>query len=412
VVTYKKWSKTILRFTIIAALLCTLLASSVIAFASAPALADEGAGDETPVFPPAQPWFDWGQRYINKIVGVTAYTYQKGFGNYEQDLIIEGQPYKVNIALGPSMDVVYRAYQQADGDAEAWHWYMKGLWNPQLPLPGLIFDGEVLNFDYPLYLGKTWSDQTTFTHPVYGPLPVTTSAVVIAYVPPDIDEVSDIIVAEGYTYSIPDLNGNWIPGEDADALAVPQPLRELGDVSWNDMMSETDPYLDWEDVLVPAGPREGENVQGYYIVKQTLNVAGTITEMEAWKDVRGLVPVQVANGVTTTAYRWTGNFPWFEYEFGNHLRTFKFRVSDTAIGVGANTFQFTTRDRDYGVKYAGDAMTVDLERGRILIDYEDEYITCNGKMIRICDDNWVGYARIKDLETGRIYIAAGITMNR
>jgi hypothetical protein len=311
VFTFRKWTKMFLRFTIITALLCALLSSSAMTLTTAPALADEGTEPATPIFPPAQPWFDWGQRYINKIVGVPAYTYQKGFGNYEPDLIINSQPYKVNIALGPSMDVIYRAYQRADGDAEAWQWYMKGLWNPQLPLPGLIFDGEVLNFDYPLYLGKTWADQTTFTHPIYGPLPVTTNAVVIAYIPPDIDEISDIIVAEGYTYTLPDLNGNWIPGEDTDALSVPKPLRELGDISWNDMTSESDPYLDWEDVLIPAGPRAGENVQGYYVVKQTLNVAGTITQMEAWKDVRGLVPVQVTNGVTTTAYRWTGNFPWF-----------------------------------------------------------------------------------------------------
>jgi hypothetical protein len=63
------------------------------------------------------------------------------------------------------------------------------------------------------------------------------------------------------------------------------------------------------------------------------------------------------------------------------------------------------------VKYAGDAMTVDMNSGRILINYQDDYITCNGRMIQICDDVWVGYARVKDLETNRTYIVAGITLD-
>jgi hypothetical protein len=362
----------------------------------------------------------------------------KGYGNYEPDIIVNGEPYKVNIVMAPiaptyQMGIVSRAYLKSIGTPRTLHWYMRGSWDPSMSLPGTIFDSDLLNFEYPLYLGKTWNDTTTITPYPNVQLPVTTEAVVAAYIEPVLDSSGtvttyNVITAEGYEYQLPDLNSNGILGDDINA--IPLPRNELGDMNWNDMktISENDAQIGWNDVVVPEGPYKGQNIQGYYVIQQTITTGPkesplSTTEMEAWKDVRGCIPVQIvergqmsSSGWTTQttmtiAQRWTGNFPWFEYEFGSPAKTFKVRVNNTAIGEGGHTFQFTTTDKDFGVKYAGDAMTVDLDHGRILIDYQDGYITCNGRMIRICDDVWVGYARIKDLETNRTYIVAGITLD-
>jgi hypothetical protein len=443
--TFMKWNKTIARITAVTTLIIALIAAQFIVFASAaPVSACTGEGNGTPTFPSPDPWFDWGQRYINGVMrtGVpvpVAYSYLKGYGNYEPDLIINGEPYKVNIVMAPmpptyQMGIVSRAYLKSVGNPQTLHWYMRGSWDPSMSLPGTIFDSDLLNFEYPLYLGKTWSATTTITPYPNVQLPVTTEAVVAAYIEPVLDgsgavTTYNVIAAEGCEYQLPDLNSNGILGDDVSA--IPLPRTELGDMSWNDMkaISESDARIDWNDVTVPAGPYRGQNIQGYYVVQQTITTGPqgspiSTTTMEAWKDVRGCIPVQIvergqmsSSGWTTQttmtiAQRWTGNFQWFEYEFGGPAKTLKIRIEDTAIGEGGHTFQFTTTGKDFGVKYAGDAMNVDLENGRILINYQDAYMTCNGRMIRICDDTWVGYARIKDLETNRTYIVAGITMDR
>ncbi len=182
--------------------------------------------------------------------------------------------------------------------------------------------------------------------------------------------------------------------------------------------------IGWNDVVVPAGPFAGQNIQGYYAVKQTITTSSPAgypvsrITMEAWKDVRGCVPVQIVQReqwstsgystqtTMTIARRWTGNFAWFQYEFGTPNKSFGVRVDNTAIDEGGRTFQFKTAAKDFGLKYAGDAMVVDMDNGLITIDYEDSYISCDAGMVRIQDDLWFGIARIKDLVAGRTYIVA------
>jgi hypothetical protein len=432
------------RIAIIAVLLIVLVATPLMALPnSAPVSASSEAHSSTPVFPSPQPWFDWGQRTINGVMrtGIpfpVADTYLKGFGNYEPDIIVGGEPYKANIVMAPmpvapySMTVVSRAYLQSVGDPWQLHWYMRGSWDPSMSLPGTIFDGDLLNFEYPLYLGKTWNDATTVTPYPGVQLPVTTEAVAVAYIEPVLNDdgsvaTYNVVVADGCEYQLPDLNSNGVLGDDVGA--VPSPRKQLGDISWTDMkaMPDSDAQIGWNNVVVPAGPCAGENIQGYYAVKQTITTMSppgypvSRISMEAWKDVRGCVPVQIvergqltSSGWTTQttmtiARRWTGNFAWFQYEFGGLGRTFGVRVDDTAIGEGGHTFQFATPGKDFGLKDAGDAMTVDMDRGLVTIDYEDAYISCDAAMYRILGNLWFGIARIKDLATGHVYLVAGIT---
>lgn len=296
-----------------------VLISLVVVLALGLIAATACVGQKAPTFPPPEPWFEWGQRYIYQIAGTGVgednppiYTYLKGFGNYEPDFIdpVTSQAYKVGLTLA-SVDpevVVRKQYLRAEGDADQWHWYLKGSWSLTEGGPvELIFDGELLTFDYPLSLGKTWSDNTTISNEI----PVAIDAVVIAYIPGDIDELQDIMVAQGYEYTLPDINGDGVADE-ADALAVPLPLRELGNISWEAMMnvSDSEAHMAWDEVEVPGGPHQGENIQGYYVVQQSYTIAGNpMMDVEAWKDVRGFIPVQVVDDVTTIAYRWTGNFP-------------------------------------------------------------------------------------------------------
>ena len=129
------------------------------------------------------------------------------------------------------MGIVSRAYLKSIGTPRTLHWYMKGSWDPSMSLPGTIFDSDLLNFEYPLYPGKTWNDTTTITPYPNVQLPVTTEAVVIAYIEPVLDSSGtvttyNVITAEGYEYQLPDLNSNGILGDDINA--IPLPRKELG----------------------------------------------------------------------------------------------------------------------------------------------------------------------------------------
>lgn len=421
------------RIAFVAAMILVMVAAPLAAIDAAPALAEEAG---PPTFPSPEPWFDWGQRCINGVMMApcpvpVASTYLMGYGNYYPDVIIDGQPYKINTTLDPFMNVSYRAYLRSEGGPEELHWYMRG---SETATTTTVFDDDLINFEYPLYLGKTWSDATATPHPDYGTLAVTTSAVAVAYIEPVLDgdgnvQTCNVVVADGCSYQLPDLNSNGVLGDDVGA--VPLPRRELGDISWEAMKTtrDDDAQVGWDDVVVPAGPHQGESMPGYYVVKQTITTTATIygypvkvaeTVMEAWKDVRGCVAVQiVTNGQQTAsgwvsqtsmtvASRWTGNFPWYQYEFGGHGQTFAVRVKDTAIGEGGHTFQFTTPEKDFGCKHAGDAMKVFRKPGLITIDYEDDYITCQGALKRVKGGSWYGAATIEDLATGRTYVVFGL----
>lgn len=410
-----------------------MVVAPLAAIGAVPALAEEAG---TPTFPSPEPWFDWGQRCINGVMMApypvpVASTYLKGYGNYYPDMIIDGQPYKMNTTLDPCMNASYQAYLRSSGNADELYWYMRGSFNSGV---STIFDADVISFEYPLDLGRTWSGATTTPNAKFGSVAVTTEAEAVAYIEPVLDEggnvqTCNVVVADGCSYQLPDLNSNGKLGDDVGA--VPLPRKELGDISWEAMKTteEGDARIGWNDVVVPAGPHQGESIPGYYVVTQTITTTATIygrpvkvaeTVMEAWKDVRGCVAVQmVTNGqmtaaggwasttTMTVASRWTGDFPWYQYEFGGHGRTFAVRVKDTAIGEGGRTFQFSTPEKDFGCKHAGDAMKVFNRLGLITIDYEDEYITCQGTLKRVKGGAWYGAATIEHLGTGRTYLVFG-----
>ena len=97
-----KWNKQLAKIAVVTTLLIALIAAQLIAFVDAsPVSAHTHTGEKNgaPTFPSPSPhWFDWGQRYINGIMrtGVpvpVAYSYLKGYGNYEPDIIVNGEPY-------------------------------------------------------------------------------------------------------------------------------------------------------------------------------------------------------------------------------------------------------------------------------------------------------------------------------
>ncbi len=61
---------------------------------------------------------------------------------------------------------------------------------------------------------------------------------------------------------------------------------------FDEMLALENTTTSWDEVLIPDGPRKGENVQGYYVTMVEYYLNGSLTmKMEIWKDVRGCVPV-------------------------------------------------------------------------------------------------------------------------
>jgi len=260
--------------------------------------------EECPIHPSPESWFKCKQRYIYEVHQTSDYSYMNGYGGYYPDYVDPktSQTYMVNTwlsSLSPEVKestMYWRAepYVADFVDDDGWTWYSKGM-------SGIILDGEFIVFDYPLVLGKTWSATTT----VWGFIPVSFDATVVAY----ITEENEVIVADGYKYELP-----------VDVADVPMPLAELGNITWEDMInvSDEDAQIDWSEVLIPEGPREGENVTGYYVIKGESKMLGiTIIRQEWWKDVCGYIPLYdiykyppLTSGeehITKLAKRWTGN---------------------------------------------------------------------------------------------------------
>lgn len=291
------------------AALCLLAAcndTSTVVYPSDPA-----AWEGCPIIPSPAPWFKWSQRYIYDTYTdeeATGQAYMDGYGGIHDDYTDAdtGLVYGANTwlsALDPetvdSLTYVRLEDTVADFDADTvgLAWRGKGM-------SSLMLDGEMLIFDYPLVLGKTWTSTTT----AYGFVPMQLDAVVVAYVPAGITNSEDIRVAPGYTYTLP-----------LDIKDIPEPLAELGDLSFAELaaVGDDEAPLPWSAVLVPAGPRAGQNVTGYYVVQTQTKLMGiTIMKQELWKDVRGYVPLydiykyppleKTTTHITRLARRWTG----------------------------------------------------------------------------------------------------------
>jgi len=264
-----------------------------------------------PIIPSPAPWFKWRQRYIYdvRVNGQAAdRSYMNGYGGYYDDYIdtAGGFVYGANAWLRSIEPETVDAttYVRITGytadfalDTDGLSWYSKGNGS-------LRFDGEILIFDYPLVLGKTWSSRTTIRRSI----PVEFEAVVAAYIPAGISSSDDIVVAPGRTYTPP-----------IDIAEIPLPLAELGGMTFEelDAVSVADAQIPWPEVRIQAGPRAGLNVTGYYVIQTQLKLAGiTVMKQELWKDVRGFVPVYdiheypplvgAATHTIRLARRWTG----------------------------------------------------------------------------------------------------------
>ncbi|GAF79705.1 unnamed protein product, partial [marine sediment metagenome] len=145
-----------------------------------------------PIFPKAEYWFKWRQRYIYQNPITKEYEYLDGYGEHRPDY--EG--YKAQTFTSPDGEIKSQMYQRLEAystgwkDDEGWTWYLKGV-------PNMILDGELVSFDYPLVLGKTWHSETTMNTAL-----ISLDGVVIAYILPNIESSRDIAVASGYKYEL------------------------------------------------------------------------------------------------------------------------------------------------------------------------------------------------------------------
>ncbi|MEM0331880.1 MAG: hypothetical protein QXM06_04135 [Archaeoglobaceae archaeon] len=222
---------------------------------------------EHPIFPKPEYWFRWEQRYIYEDLSSREKIYLDGYGKIHPAFGI----YEAQVFLKDD-EVIFKLYQRTESydtgwkhDREGWSWLMKGM-------NSIILDGEVISFDYPLVLGKRWKSESKI-----GSVNFEVNGVVAAY----ISEDGKPSVAEGVDYKIP--------------VKPPKPLAETGKWNFDDLelFCNKKAYTEWRDVVIPAGPREGENVTGYYVVLVETKFSKKRTVTEIWKDVRGAVPVIV-----------------------------------------------------------------------------------------------------------------------
>ncbi|WP_456330424.1 hypothetical protein [Archaeoglobus sp.] len=218
------------------------------------------------IFPKPEYWFKWEQRYVYEDAKTKETIFLDGYGKLHEGK--EG--YEAQVFLNSKKEIVSVLYQRLAPydtgwiDKEGWTWYLKGSGN-------LIFDDEVVSFDYPLVLGKRWTSRGKF-----GEASVESRGVVIAYISPD----GKVEVADGYSYE--------------PLVDPPEPLEALDFMELDELLEVGEARTSWDEVVIPDGPRKGENVQGYYVtmVEFYLNNA-LVTKTEIWKDVRGCVPVIV-----------------------------------------------------------------------------------------------------------------------
>ncbi len=243
-----------------------------------------------PIFYQPNPWFKWEQRYVYEVKkGGSAQkateetSFMNGYGGFYDDVTSNGKEYKKYVwldSINPEeieTSTLVRIQETDSGfkNEKGMTWYSKGM-------NKLIFDGEIIIFDYPLVLGKTWYSETTMKKFIS----VSFTGDVVAYIPANIRSEADIIVAPGKKYKLP------FPVKD-----IPLPMKEVGTLDWSSLtqkaaLDESERTIKWDSVIVPAGPHKGEKVTGYYVIQTKTQIAGvTVMEQELWKDVRGYVPV-------------------------------------------------------------------------------------------------------------------------
>jgi hypothetical protein len=220
-----------------------------------------------PVFPKPEYWFKWEQRYVYEDLETGELVFLDGYGKIHQGL----GDYEAQVFLNSRKEVISVFYQKLvpydtgwAHDREGWRWLLKGNKN-------MIFDSEIVSFDYPLILGKEWISEGRA-----GEMSLQSKGVIIAYISPR----GKVNVAKGHDYRLP--------------VKPPKPLAVLGFRELDEMLKigEEEARTSWKNVKIPDGPRKGENVQGYYVTMVEYSANGSaILKMEIWKDVRGCVPV-------------------------------------------------------------------------------------------------------------------------
>jgi hypothetical protein len=245
-----------------------------------------------PIFYSPAPWFKWKQRYVYEIKkgdmaqkATKGSSFMNGYGGFYDDVISDSKTtyhkYVWLDSISPEEIETTTLVRIQDYDSplkneKGMTWYSKGM-------NKLIFDDEIIIFDYPLVLGKTWHSETTMKKNTS----VSFTGEVVAYVPSNIKSEKDIIVAPGKEYKLP-----------FSVSDIPRPMKEIGDLYWASLVQkaasspESERTIAWSSVKVPSGPHKGENVTGYYVIQTRTKIAGiTVMEQELWKDVRGYVPM-------------------------------------------------------------------------------------------------------------------------
>ncbi len=311
-------------------LVCAVIFSN---FLNSDAVADGEAGNhsihypdnwhsqtEHPIFPSPENWFQYRQIYLYQ--GYTGKNLKKkhkalhtlkGYGKFEDPEVFDDLEYEKITWIDENkkenkqrkynlVRIDYRDVEVDKGqhDLRRATWYSRGFSN--LPLKS-----DIIAIDYPLVLGKRWESVSKMAK-----IKVSQKASIVAYIPPSINSISEIVVAPGEKYTLP-----------FPVAKIPAPLAEQGNLSIDELKSNVGPdaYIDWSQVQL--NPTEDPNSgirpsHGYYVIRSVTKWGGkTVRVEEFWKDIRGAVPVYhertsfplsvVPRRTTKIAVGWTGN---------------------------------------------------------------------------------------------------------
>ena len=225
-----------------------------------------------PYFYSPQPWFRWPQRYIYKITG-DGYSYQEGYGGIHSDWTYRDKRYHQTYKKSDAGEMIlYVRTEEYTADFKetnvGWSWWLGRMVSAGLDV---VFEDELLFFDYPLVLGKRWGGNAKIllNEEKLSPFgKVDYEAKIVEYVP---------------EYRVPEQLGLF-----------------------TDLNRSKEKFINAKDLYPP-----GCLVSKLNLKMKTEN--GDIDQtMEVWKDIRGCVPVQrtyAGEDLLTEeiAYRWTGN---------------------------------------------------------------------------------------------------------
>jgi len=231
--------------------------------------------ESVPYFYSPQDCFTLSQRYIYDITG-GGRSYLEGYGHIHSDWVYRGLVYNQMHKSGDAG--ITRFFVRMEGYAAdfklnnvGWSWWLRRMATEERDI---IFEDDILFFDYPLALNKKWGGSSNVFFNKEGEIisfgTVNYEARVTKYIP---------------EYSVPDQLGLSVDLDKAKE-------------KWVNAKNLCPPGCLITELTLAFSTRQGDFVQ----------------TTEIWKDIRGCIPVQKTYrdrklAIEEIAKKWTGNIP-------------------------------------------------------------------------------------------------------